>query len=519
MATNLSWALSYADLGWPVFPCRVMGKEPLTAHGLLDATTDEAMIREWWGQWPAANVATRIPDGHLVLDFDDPTILARYILGNDYTLPATVKASTARGYHFWFAHNIPGLRSGKIEEGVDIKAGGGYVLLPPSVHPTGAQYQWEVTPRNTIAPAPEWLLEKLRANDGATVKEAVSVQRVFDGLPSGERNAELFRYACRLRRKGMEREEAEVLVTEAGLRCRPPMKAHELATIVASAWRYEPGDVARAGSEVEVLTIGEIMEKEYPPISWIIPGLVPEGFVVLAASPKIGKSWFALQLCFALACGGRFMRQYQATLGQALYMDLEQPPRRTQARIRTMAGAPTSGVWFTHQWPKYQQGGFAKLDEWLGQHPDCRLVVVDVLAKLVGAKPTNQGGNAYDQEYTIYSELKSITDKHQITTVAIHHDNKTLADDKFDRISGSRALLAVADAALVLTRRRGDLSGELFAAGREVEDQMIALEFDPYQKAWKANGQINTNTVAEAQSWRAAVERAVAEAVTDEETL
>lgn len=56
-------ALGYAAAGWPVFPTRPRAedcpdpgdcpcKRPLTGHGFQDASTDEAVIREWWRRWP-----------------------------------------------------------------------------------------------------------------------------------------------------------------------------------------------------------------------------------------------------------------------------------------------------------------------------------------------------------------------------------------------------------------------------------------------------------------------------------
>ena len=80
-------ALEYASRGWPVFPvhvpagggcscgnpgCEHVGKHPRTQHGLLDATTDEATIRQWWTDWPDANIgfATGAASGIVVLDID-----------------------------------------------------------------------------------------------------------------------------------------------------------------------------------------------------------------------------------------------------------------------------------------------------------------------------------------------------------------------------------------------------------------------------------------------------------------
>ena len=74
-----------AELDFPVFPifemqngacscgkasCEHAGKHPRTRHGLKDATTDPDQIREWWSEWPDANVAVRTGDDLVVLDID-----------------------------------------------------------------------------------------------------------------------------------------------------------------------------------------------------------------------------------------------------------------------------------------------------------------------------------------------------------------------------------------------------------------------------------------------------------------
>ena len=67
---------------------------------------------------------------------------------------------------------------------------------------------------------------------------------VLAGVPQGQRDTELFRYACRLRNKGMAREEADVLVCQAAANCKPPFPESEAKEKVASAWKYPEGNEA-----------------------------------------------------------------------------------------------------------------------------------------------------------------------------------------------------------------------------------------------------------------------------------
>ena len=72
MNANLDAALRYARRGWPVFPCKAgASKEPATAHGFHDATTDSRRIEHFWTRKPDMNVALATGgNGPDVLDVD-----------------------------------------------------------------------------------------------------------------------------------------------------------------------------------------------------------------------------------------------------------------------------------------------------------------------------------------------------------------------------------------------------------------------------------------------------------------
>src|SRR6516162_3950542 len=80
----LASALKYATvLHWPVFPLKPRTKEPATAHGFKDATTDPEQIRRWWKQHPDYNIGT--PTGLIFFTLDvDP----RH--GGDQTLESLI---------------------------------------------------------------------------------------------------------------------------------------------------------------------------------------------------------------------------------------------------------------------------------------------------------------------------------------------------------------------------------------------------------------------------------------------
>lgn len=152
-APNGEWARWYAGvLAWPVFPVKVRGKDPLTAHGYLDATADPEQISAWWARWPLANIglATGAASGVFVLDLDRKYggLVALGLLEDELgPLPPTPRVRSGDGgLHHYLAYQ-PGIGRYKTGwPGVEVLGDGGYVILPPSVHPNGARYEWEATP-------------------------------------------------------------------------------------------------------------------------------------------------------------------------------------------------------------------------------------------------------------------------------------------------------------------------------------------------------------------------------------
>lgn len=135
-------ALTTADVGWPVFPCIPRGKAPLGAacpRGFKDATTDPAQIRRWWTRWPDANLAVACgAPGPDVLDIDTKAGRAGRDLFQAAWRAGLLRGFTAQiltpsgGRHFWYTGTDQ--RGGAVgkDKALELKARGGYVLLPPS---------------------------------------------------------------------------------------------------------------------------------------------------------------------------------------------------------------------------------------------------------------------------------------------------------------------------------------------------------------------------------------------------
>src|SRR3974390_1546273 len=179
----LDAALSYAARGWHVLPlhscqegrcscgkteCNA-GKHSRTRHGVAEATNDGRKSRSWWRRWPDANVAiaTGAASGLVVIDLDNKNGKAgeasfRTMADQHKGVPPTMTVATGNGLHLYFQH--PGVAVVnsvcKLGDGVDVKADGGYVVAPPSVHQSGRRYQ--LVNDCEVLDLPQWLSERIR---------------------------------------------------------------------------------------------------------------------------------------------------------------------------------------------------------------------------------------------------------------------------------------------------------------------------------------------------------------------
>jgi len=161
-------ALWYVRQGWPVLPLQPGGKVPageLVPHGVSEASVDEELVRQWWDRVPRANIGVASGVAFDVLDIDgeEGTRSMIELTAHYGQLPPGPIVVTRRGFHHYFAPHKLRNRAG-IRSGVDIRGSGGYVVAPPSRHPSGASYRWAegAGPRTALPPMPAWLRELAR---------------------------------------------------------------------------------------------------------------------------------------------------------------------------------------------------------------------------------------------------------------------------------------------------------------------------------------------------------------------
>lgn len=169
-------ALYYAKAGWHIFPLKAREKTPRTPNGLHDATTDTDTIRGWWERWPDANIGLNAgASGLLVVDFDiDKEGYAGGALLKQLRAEHTTTTAQTGGGGFHLIYRQPdgetlGNGRGALPKGVDVRGAGGYIVVAPSIHPTGNLYKWLVYPAQTSPqPLPGFLLAMLAKKETPT---------------------------------------------------------------------------------------------------------------------------------------------------------------------------------------------------------------------------------------------------------------------------------------------------------------------------------------------------------------
>jgi putative DNA primase/helicase len=271
-----SRALKYAGLGLPVIPlhtiveghcscgdvdCTRPGKHPRTPHGVKDATTDRNQIKDWWGEWPDANIG--LAPGRerdlLVLDIDprhggNKTL--KQLKRKLGALPETVTAKTGGGgQHLFFRHPNFKVRkdtAGKLlGRGIDVLSDGCIVVAPPSRHASGRQYAWvEGKSFQDIEPAnlPKAWRNRLRGDATNKSTRTNGKPETLGHISQGQRNNHLTRLAGGLQRSGLSPEAIlAALGAENDAKCNPPLDVSEVKQIVESIARYPAlGDGADA---------------------------------------------------------------------------------------------------------------------------------------------------------------------------------------------------------------------------------------------------------------------------------
>jgi AAA domain/Primase C terminal 2 (PriCT-2)/Bifunctional DNA primase/polymerase, N-terminal len=258
----------------------------------------------------------------------------------------------------------------------------------------------------------------------------------------------------------------------------------------------QPNDASKDGSEGAtqrrdfMMSAAELRTMRFDPVRYVLPGFVPEGLTLLVGRPKIGKSWWALDLSVACAANRPTLGTLTPEHGDVLYLALEDGWRRLQRRLDKLLGA-FRGEWPERltfvpmgRWRRSDQGGLEDIEAWCKWVPNPTVIVVDTLERF--RKPASGKSPLYSADYEAIAGLQKIATDYGIAIVVLHHDRKSDADDAFDTVSGTLGLTGAADTILIIKRRASGVV--LHARGRDIEESETAMQFEKETCRWTILG-------------------------------
>ena len=282
---------------------------------------------------------------------------------------------------------------------------------------------------------------------------------------------------------------------------------HTPEELDAEAWRIEQeeaaghwkhnGDARETDWRSHAFTAAVLRTMEFPPVSYIVPGIIPEGLTILAGHPKIGKSWMALDLAIGIAMGKPVLGGIHVEQGDVLYLCLEDNPRRLKRRVTKLI-SPFSQEWperltLATRWRRLDQGGIQDIEGWCDGTSAPRLASLDTLA---GVRPARGGSDTlYEGDYKALSDVHRLANERGIGAVALHHTRKMEADDPVDTISGSLGLNRPSRSTC-LVLKRSSKGTTLYVRGRDIEEGERAIIFGSENCKWTLLGDAAENSTA-----------------------
>lgn len=236
-------------------------------------------------------------------------------------------------------------------------------------------------------------------------------------------------------------------------------------------------------------TVSSLTDEDKVPPHFFVQGMIPAGLSAIIGPPKSRKSFLALQMGIAISTGQPFLGM-KTDKASVLYLDLEGSHSRTASRTSKMDAVPPDNLLISHYGKlNIADGSLLKaIQEVNHERPDIKVVIIDTFGRAKG-KYSAGGMNSYEADTQLLMPLQQAAQELKIAIIVIHHAKKgaVLADDIFERASGSMALTGLCDSVINLSidgKERSDGVAKLDIAPRDAECATLNIEFDNRTCEW-----------------------------------
>jgi hypothetical protein len=253
------------------------------------------------------------------------------------------------------------------------------------------------------------------------------------------------------------------------------------------------------GNLPERFSRAELKRMSIPATRWLVADLIAPGLTLLAAPPKTGKSYLALQMALCVAAGKPFLDR-ETTASRVCYFDLEQWHAlmlERDDRISKAHAIPAEVPLDYSLTMDVGDGALAAMQQEIDR--GTKLIIVDLFARIRDELNENEKKGVYARDYAAIVRIADFALQHpEVAIVVVHHANKGKHDEWQAKISGSYGLTGGSHANVYM--ERPDLRGmdeadkehamqyrTLRAQGKLVQEQEIVIEMMPAGGGWQCS--------------------------------
>lgn len=483
-------ALEYVDSGWSVLPVKPEEKRPYMTNWLqyTRVRATRGTVDSWFANLTGAGIGavTGRISNMVVLDVEGwcPTPIEEIL--KQYPTQMVAR-SGGGGWHLFYSYpqNVGRVANRvSVFQGADLRADGGFIVLPPTMHQSGRRYEW--VKQGPLGAFPMALLD-LQAR--SPVQSEGWISEALRGVSEGGRNDTCARLAGYFFKKGLNSDIVEALLMEWNEKNDPPLPVHEVRTTIKSIERshagvdqqftqveFEDDRNAQTTPDRKLAGFGIMRMADYVKgyggegVSWLVDEWLPDGSITfLISPPESYKTWILLDLAVSVSAGVPFLGQYRVNSpGPTLIIQQEDSHAGLTDRLALIA--------------EQKLGALPKLDgdQWtipampdipIFVHPDRQLrfgnkkVIEEMEQQIATLRPkvvmidplystTDSTDNYMADLANRMMILKTWRDKYGCSFVIAHHSKKNLDPDSTAREDswGSQFLNAFLEAGWQIRR-------------------------------------------------------------------